>query len=327
MSIKFGRYSKVAVKDGIEQLNIFNDIRARFSITMDTDPNDCELTIINLSEDERAFINREGVNVEIYAGYVGDFGMCFKGAVTFVDSGDQGTDVDCVVHLKDGEIQWGAITINQKFKEDTPQFKVIERLFKKLTGIPKNIAAQFRQINQGAKGKADIVPVILFPKQDPETIEDDDEEEDDEDKYTLPSQIKKKEAQLKEQKRKAGVVKTARDKIYRGAAFRKLDIFMKSFGLLAIWEKQTLHIIPEGAALAVEAPRIAEDTGLVGSPEKLENGWRVKFLIDHRVSVGSLIYVEDPEFTGTLLIDRLDGDLETRGQPWYHIAEGTEYAA
>jgi hypothetical protein len=337
MARKFGRFAKVIVRDGnkertYEGLNVgFNGFR-----TSDLHPQELELSIYQLNEDSRKFVTQKYANIEVYAGYKEHNGLIFKGAVQFGSSRYESGDWITAVTLRDGDLHWKNIFINEVFAKGTPHKTIIEALFKKLTGIPENIQQQFQEINQAAKGQADITPVLLYPKLKKQTGRRTRSKEP----PPLPAQIAKRQAQIATQRQKATNIKTERDKLFEGAAARKLKVFCDSLGLEAIWDLQTLNILSADTALAAEAIEISPDSGLINTPEpivssvqknyqsqKFENGWKFECDLDHALAPGHLVYLNSSAYQGVLLIKRIEyPECLKRGGAWKCSIEGMPYA-
>lgn len=71
---------------------------------------------------------------------------------------------------------------------------------------------------------------------------------------------------------------------------------------------------------------INKGNGMIGIPEFVEYGIRVKYLLDNITSMGRAITVESeiyPAVNGTYIIYKLDFDIATRENPFYYIAEAS----
>lgn len=312
----FGKFWSVVARDGKEE-KVFQDLAIEFEFTRtaDTNPGQMKLVLINLSETSRTFLERKGVNIELHAGYKAHYGLLFKGAVEFGLSVLQGTEWRTELTVLDGAIQWRNIVINQAFKTDTPQEKVIEALIKKLTDLPPGLEASFAQVNKGLQGAIDAVPVRRFPRvkansrrgkrsKTPPPVEE---------------QVKQNAEKLAKQRARAETIKQDRGRLKRGAAFEKLNTLCNSFGLHVIWDNQMIHLVPLDAFLEGEVPRIAVGSGLEGVPkrisqdskdgvgERLDAGWEFDCRLQHEILPGRLVYVESLTFTGPLIVSQVKG--------------------
>jgi len=329
------RYCEILARDGNEE-RTYNGLN--FGLdghrTNDLQPNELNLKIHNLNKDSRDWITREHLNIEIVAGYTEHHGQIFKGAVKFGSSVREGGDWITDLVLKDGDIAWRNIFINQSFAKGTPMDKVIEKLFNEITGLPKQLTDQFQKINQAAQGRKDIVPVLLFPKTKAQTKK----KKNSKDPPPTPEQVKQRQQQLSSQRQKAANVKLERARITRGSAMDKLDLFCKSYGLHAVWDQQTLNILPADVALADNLPEIAVGSGLVGNVEPIIdtvqknyesqqflNGWSFRANINHEIQPGHLVWLDSINYVGALLIKRVEYKGQLRGGDWIQVTEGTPY--
>lgn len=336
MADYFGRYWQVTANNGSEERKYTGlAIEATGFRVNNTQPNELDLSIYNLAEDDQLFCTTKHVNISLDAGFKDKHGQIFRGSVEFGHTEWDESGNSCTkITLRDGEIQWRNIFINESFPKGTDHTKVIEKLFKKLTGLPENIEPQFQAINQGLKGELDIVPTRLFPK----TKADSKRGSRRRGVPPVPEQIKKKQQQLAKQRAKNEVIKLERDRLESGAAFEKLNLFLKSFGLRAKWDLQTLSIIPEVFAFGGEVPLIAYGSGLIGNVEpiidsvrrdyktqKFENGWRFQCQVDPDVEPGRLVVLDSPIFSGVLLIEKIEPNLSSKSENWRYTVEGTPY--
>lgn len=339
MAIKqFDRYWKLTARDGNEERVIEKPLTIGFGghRTNDLQPNELELDVYNLNEEHRNWITQKFVNIEVVAGYADSSGQIFKGAVQFGNSVREGGNWITKLVLRDGDIQWRNIFINEVFAKGSTQTQVIEKLFKELTGLPKNITDQFQVINQATQGQKDIVPVLLFPKTKPSSKKP--RRRGSKEPPPLPVQVKKQQESLAKQRAKGEAIKLERANLVRGAAMAKLDLFCRSFGLMAIWDNQTLDILPADTAKANSVIEIAAGTGLIGNPEpiidsvrkdyqtqKFVNGWAFSCQINHELAPGHLVYLDSNEYTGPLLIRKITYDALSKGGEWMNSIEGTPY--
>jgi hypothetical protein len=336
MSDRFGRYWLVTANNGNEERK-YPGLAVEFSgfRTNNTQPNELELTIYNLTEEDQLFCTTKHVNIKLDAGFKDKHGLVFRGSVQFGHTERDGAGNSCTkITLRDGEIQWRNIFINETFPKGTDQAKVIEKLFKKLTGLPENIEAQFQEINKGLQGQKDIAPVLLFPK----TKADSKRTRGSRGVPPVPEQVKKKQQQLEKQREKAEVVKSERARLESDAAFKKFNVFLSSFGLAAKWDLQTLSVIPATFAFGGDVPLIAYGTGLIGNVEpvidstrknhqtqKFQNGWRFACQIDPDVEPGCLVVLESPIFTGVILVEKIELEGASKGDTWRYMVEGSPY--
>lgn len=118
-----------------EQIKI-TDLRVQFAIekTLKKEPNQCELTITNLSETTRARIQKKPLHVEIAAGYDGNEHLVFKGDLRYGISKRDGADWNTTLELADGDRAYRYGRTNRSFRPGTKASDVI-RLAAKDMGL------------------------------------------------------------------------------------------------------------------------------------------------------------------------------------------------
>lgn len=330
----FNRYWQIIAQDDNEKWT-FGNLAIEFSgtRTADTKPGEMELTVYNLNDDSRAFVERKGTNIEVYLGYKAYHGLCFKGAVEFGSSQLTPPSPATKLTLRDGSIHWRNMVINKAFKAGTKQETVIEELIKQLTGLPDNIQKEFQKVNQGIKGQIDAYTIKHSVTTPPASRKDRVRRRD-----SVSVKVDKRTKALAKQRANNAPVVAERGRLHRAGSFAKLELLCKNFGLQAIWDKQTLSIIPLGLVLPNEVIVIAPGAGLIGSPEIIEasksegqtlkTGWKFTCELHHELSPGALVQLESEAFTGTLVIRRLDLKGQSHGGgDWVNIVEGQPYDA
>lgn len=319
----YNRYCQVKAADDNKELLLSPALAYKFEIvrTADTDPGKLELEIYNLNKDSRAFIEREHVNIELTAGYVNFNGLVFKGAVKF-GSSDKPDGTWCTkVTVLDGAIHWRNIVINKSFKKGTERDKVIESLIKDLTDLPPNIKGEFQKVNQGIKGQ-----IETFTDQHYAKIEAETKRAKSKKNATVDERFQKKQDARVTRAANAEPVKRERARLERSGAFQKLDILCNSYGLEAIWDLQTLNIVPKNVAIPKSVPTLSLSTGLIGTPKRIETGWEVECLMQHDLFPGCLVYVESETFEGTLILSRVEFHGQTHGGgEWKNTLQGQPY--
>lgn len=327
----FPRYWQVKAASDKEQLT-FGPLAIKYdwARTADTQPGEMKLSICNLNPEHRAFVERKGCNIELDAGYTEHHGLVFKGAVEFGSSSKQNGSRWTELTVKDGAIHWRNLFISKSFAAETDVRKMIEAVLNTLTGLPKEIQAEFQEVNKQAKGDVRLLPTELFAQ------ERRDKSLAIKRKDSIPIRVQKKRLIFAKQDAKAAIIKTARGEVLRGAAMDKLTYLCNSFGLTAIQDLQTIHIVPDEFALAEEAILISPGTGLIGSPKRItftkvnhftaETGWEFDCTANHELRPGGLVYLDSDEFSGPLVIARLEGHGQSHdGGDWKNTVKGMEY--
>ncbi len=312
----WGHYLKISASDGESITSWENDagqgIDATFKVTKtgDSTPNELELTIYNLNKDSREFLSRRNVNIELYAGYKESNGLIFKGNIELANSTHQGADWETKIYCKDGGAALRNITISKTFKKGTDIKDVIGSVLKEITKVPPGLKAQFEELSKIAQGKIDLES--FKPKKQPVkkaklTAE----------QKKIPSVEVQKKAYLdkkQNQRESAASRQTKKAITLRGLAVDKLNLLCKAYGLTVHVTDQSINIYPEGAALDADVTIIVDGTsGLIGSPEKTEDGVKVQSLLRHEFNAGMIIDVASIYFDGFYLIQRIEHNGDTKG--------------
>jgi len=112
---------------------------------------------------------------------------------------------------------------------------------------------------------------------------------------------------------------------YSGPATGQIEKLYRMGDYDAYVDDDKLVVVNRNKALSNSIRILDLDNGLIGIPEFIDYGIRVKMLIDPFTKVGmelqvtSLIY---PAVNGTYKIRKLEFDVANRGIPFYYIAEG-----
>lgn len=129
-----------------------------------------------------------------------------------------------------------------------------------------------------------------------------------------------------------------------GAGRTCLEKVCSASGLSWSIQNNVLQIIENGGDTKVIAIKLAADSGLVGTPERIvksakkikkqsernstrnkskdkKAGWKIKCLLQPTLTPGDLIYVESRPITGWFKIESLKHEGEYRGANWYTSLE------
>jgi len=134
-----------------------------------------------------------------------------------------------------------------------------------------------------------------------------------------------------------------------GSPRSNLDRLSKTYNLQWQIDMGTLYVMDAGTSFTAsneEAYIIAQDTGLIGSPEYINesakrnqrvvenktkneikekpNGIEIKCLLNPSIVAGSTIKLEFEELTGFYIVDEVRHAGEFRGQDWYTVIRATE---
>lgn len=113
------------------------DLRIAFDIkkTRKREQNKAEIKIYNLNSTTRSKIKDEGVNIELYAGYVDDIGLIFKGDIREIEHTGDSENIVTTITGGDGDNALQKSTINETIKGGSSLKGYIESLVKKLEDI------------------------------------------------------------------------------------------------------------------------------------------------------------------------------------------------
>lgn len=313
---QFGRSVKIVANDGKEEIEIVTvpgvpGIQCRFEVqkSADSTPNELDLELFNLADKSRAFFTKKNTNVTLYAGYGGKYKQIFKGNIELPGNEHQNTEWVTKVFCKDGGSSLRTLTISKTFKKGTSETEIINFILKKLT-LPPEIQAEFQALNQLSKGK---IQTIGF-KPASKTIV----------KKTRETQAQKAAKPVAQQQkeyiqRKEVAQQTAKERknekatVLHGLAKDKLEKLCNKNGLNFSVIDQTINIWPIGLALDQNVIVLEPTTGLIGSPERIEKGYKVKCQLNPDINPGKLLAVDSAYLSAVVLTDHLIHRGETTG--------------
>lgn len=111
---------------------------------------------------------------------------------------------------------------------------------------------------------------------------------------------------------------------YVGGALHQLKKLNEMGNISAFLDEGTLFVIDSDKSRANRTRVLSRDTGMIGIPEVLEHGVRVKMLFDNQTVVGGNIRIISDFYRaaeGTYTIYKLGFELANRAKPFYLIAE------
>jgi hypothetical protein len=108
-----------------------------------------------------------------------------------------------------------------------------------------------------------------------------------------------------------------------GNAMQKLNELCKTNGLKAIIADGVLHIIPVNESINSTAIRLDESSGLIGSPERIEKGYKVMSLLRYEINPGTLIDIKSRRIAGPFKAFNVNhvGDTHGTSDAWKTIIE------
>lgn len=310
----FGRCAAIIANDGKEQIEIECvpgqpgiQIRAEVQIAADGTPSEADVEILNLKESTRAFFNRKNVNITLKAGYIGELKQIFKGNVEIPGNEHGRTEWVTKLHCKGGGASLRTLTVSKTWKKGTDVTVIINHLLDRLTLSPA-IQDQFKEINALAKGK-----ILLqgFKPKTQKTVRKKTNKQ-----AALPSVEQQKRDYLKKRAKLAGeseARKIEKAKTLRGAAWDKLVYLCKSQGLTLNEHGQTINIYPDGLAMDQNVIILDPTSGLIGSPERVDKGYKVVYQLIADIVPGRLVSIASKYLQSACLVYHTVFKLDTTG--------------
>lgn len=317
----FGRKWELSVSSDTET-RTWDGIDLEFEIvkTGTSAPNELKLKVMNLNADSRAFISRRNLNVILKAGYQSGFGQIFRGNIETINHVKGPTDWFSDLYCKDGGAALRTLTISKSFKKDTPITTVINAIINGLT-LPPKVQSDLQAINTLAKQEAQLLAFKPKPQPVPKKKRSNQQK-------AVPPIEQQQRAYLQkreQQQQQATQRKLKRDEVYKGAAVDKLKVLCDQIGLNFSIDDQVIRIWPKDAAADNEVLLLDRTSGMVGSPEPIEGGWKIRSLLRHEFKPGDLLFVDSLTVQGVQLIQRIEYDGSTTGNNWFSTFYTTGY--
>lgn len=106
------------------------DLRCQFKCkkTLGKEPNTCEITVTNLSEQSRAALQGKALRVTLAAGYEGTLSTVFAGDARHVDSMPDEADWNTKIQLGDGERGYRYGRVHESFRPGAPVVHVLQKI-------------------------------------------------------------------------------------------------------------------------------------------------------------------------------------------------------
>ncbi len=107
-------------------------------------------------------------------------------------------------------------------------------------------------------------------------------------------------------------------KALSGNARHLLDTMCRSNGLVPIISDGVLHIIPVKGSINDQAIELSEKSGLIGSPERTEEGFNFMSLLRYELIPGSLTYLKSERANGYFVAYNVhhQGDTHGTSEAW-----------
>lgn len=282
----FGRVKRVTFSSGSYTATYSNEgddaLEIRFEVPFDDDskPNETKIEIYNLSKDSVSRIKR-GVACTLQAGYKGDVGVIASGMITRALTRSEGVDKITTIYVLEGD-DFSRVKVTPKTADPAEKYT---------SGSKKGQSkTQKMQISFKANTKASIIINKLIS--------------------VLGIKL-------------AATPKLTRDKVYKkgyvvtGLILNNLEEVVRDCGSIIYYRRGRLVIRPLKEGFD-ERFRLEEGSGLLGSPEPFEDdsrkGYNVKCLLQHRVTVASIIEIRSKTANGTY-----------RAIKGKHVATGSDF--
>lgn len=282
----FGRVKRVTFSSGSYTATYTNEgedaLEIRFEVPFDDDskPNETKIEIYNLSKDSVSRIKR-GVACTLQAGYKGDVGVIASGMITRALTRSEGVDKITTIYVLEGD-DFSRVKVTAKTADPAEKYT---------SGSKKGQSkTQKMQISFKANTKASIIINKLIS--------------------VLGIKL-------------AATPKLTRDKVYKkgyvvtGLILNNLEEVVRDCGSIIYYRRGRLVIRPLKEGFD-ERFRLEEGSGLLGSPEPFEDdsrkGYNVKCLLQHRVTVASIIELRSKTANGTY-----------RAVKGKHVATGSDF--
>lgn len=266
----FGRVKRVTFDTGSYKGTYSSEgedgLEIRFEVPFDDDskPNESKIEIFNLSKDSISRIKR-GVLCTLEAGYRGDVGVIASGIVSRALTRREGVDKITTVYVLEGE-DFSRIKVTTKTADPAEKYT---------SGAKKGQSKEQKlQISFKAGTKADVIINKLVS--------------------VLGLKLAAKPKLVRNKEYKKGYVVT-------GLILNNLEEIVRDCGSIIYYRRGRLVIRPLKEGFD-ERFVLTEDSGLLGSPEPFENddmrGYSVKCLLQHRVTVASIIDLKSKTANG-----------------------------
>ena len=262
----------------------FTDLNIRFKVekTGDSATNKAEIEIYNLNESNRKFVTKKDLAVTLKAGYDSNFGLIFAGYTTFSHTTKGHSK-------KDEQVRRGFEHINH---EDSDWISVITA-------------------DDGLKALKHYISLSL-----------------DDENLTELKVLREVVKKLNETVKVAtGVLKGIKDiRINNGYAvsgtFKSvLDKICKNQKLKWQITDGILNIYPKEQNLSDEIIKLDSNSGLIGSPEPTEEGYKFTSLLRHDINIGTLLEVEAELIKGRFIVINLTHNGELDSNQWFTVCE------
>ncbi len=263
---------------------LVDGLRVQFKVrkTVEKRPNECELSITNLTATQRAAMQAKGIALIVEAGYATTIAQIFSGQTRYVSSAHPGADWVTKIQSGDGERAYRWEIVNESFKPGTTVAQVFGRIAP-ATGLDV----------QDAIDKVRELITEQFTQG-----------------YTAFGKVSK---QIDRLLKGRGLEWSIQD-----GKLQVTEIDKPTAGNAVLLSPSTglIDSPSYGSPAASEKP----EPGVI-APKSNKQILKVKSLLQPRIRPGALIRVESEEIKGNFRCQSVDHTGDTHGQEWYSEAD------
>lgn len=291
----FDRAYKLTVTDLGFGGTTVQDLNVKFSIKKfgSQKANVAKFEVYNLSKATRDKFSTKNVDLIFECGYVNEFGLLFKGQIDLSNHVKSNTEWITTLECKDGLKQMQDTILSFTVKEGETYSSVLNKIISE-SGIDKGFITTTKPPN-----------FDLFSKQD-------------------KAQFNKTKSAIQKDLSSHTYNKAAS---FHGAFETIMNTFTSRAGLKWSINDGKLDVYPPGIAKPIAVININKNSGMIGSPERLDRGLKVKSLLRPLFIPGVTIKLEadDTTLNGEYNIVNVEhtGELDSTGN-WVSILEVIE---
>lgn len=273
-----------------------HDVKFHVEKSYKPEPNTCDLTVYNLSEDQRASLEElkpnllktgakltkgkkapkgsaKGIPCKIEAGYGDDLSLIWLGDLASVDSVREGPDWVTTASSGDGRKAFANARMHVAYGPKTPVETALRAMVRALGVGEGNVAKIVQKLSQGDAGKLLV-----------------------------------------------------RGGVFSGQVSKILGDFARSADLEWSVQDGVMQFIDRGKALDGKAIKLTPETGMIGSPSVDSNGiLSVKMLMIPDVRPGRLLVIKSSRIEGNYKILQAIWEGDTSGGEWSIDVKATRY--
>ncbi|MGQ5289820.1 phage protein [Pectobacterium actinidiae] len=129
MSVIFGRSYKLVIKSSMGGSDLVYEppMQIRFSVagTPNNHETTANISIYGISRATRQRLYREYDEIFLYAGYVGNMGMVFRGQINNIETGKDGVSTYIRFYCWSHFDKWKGVSINKTWGNNTPPIEIV----------------------------------------------------------------------------------------------------------------------------------------------------------------------------------------------------------